>query len=84
MTNSLKINCTTGYGDCETCGPYDYGNLKVLSKDDKVIYKHSWNNHLGGGYDPMYEPFTLIKEIINKLGYEVEVNVSSTGDKYRY
>jgi len=68
---TIHIKATTGTGDCEDCGFYDYGHFEITFEDGTMI-TGSYDGHLGGGpWDGTMR--TLYHWCLAKLGYAVEV-----------
>ena len=48
MKKSVTIETKTGYGDCDDCGAYDWGNVTfTFSSGD--IQEYEYCNHMGPG-----------------------------------
>lgn len=70
----VKVDITTGYGSCEECGRYEWGEM-VISRDGNQIGRRYWDGHLGGSIaGPEHDLAEFIKAILSVLDIEADVN----------
>jgi hypothetical protein len=48
MNKSVIITTETGYGDCDDCGGYDWGNV-MFTFSYGAIQEYEYCNHMGPG-----------------------------------
>lgn len=67
----IKITGSSGWGECDDCGSYDWEDFKV-TVDGKEVLHHEGDGHMGGGiwYDWRY----AVTDILTAMGHFVEID----------
>ncbi len=73
----IVIRHSSGWGECDDCGSYDWEAVTV-ERDGQKLFFHAGDGHLGGG--TWYDWREPVRAILTALGHSVEF-IDESGDE---
>lgn len=71
----VKIEYSSGWGDCECCGSYSWEKA-IVTLNGREVLNHTGDTHLGGGV--WVEWSESLSAILPALGFDIEIEEDCT------